>query len=47
MLWALRNLRKEMHDYFYYAFDTMNDEQRLKLTNIIEQLDFILKREDF
>jgi hypothetical protein len=49
MISALRIVRKMVDDYFYNHFEEMDDEQRLDLKNILDQIDYVLKAqtEDF
>jgi len=48
MLSAMRIVRKMIDDYFYNHFDDMDDEQRLDLKNILDQIDHVLRStEDF
>lgn len=48
MLSAMRIVRKMIDDYFYNNFENMNDEQRLGLKNILDQIDHVLRlTEDF
>jgi hypothetical protein len=43
MTLALRDLRKNLNNYLYFNFDSMTEEQRLDIRNMIDQIDYLLK----